>query len=142
MSRRLKSGLETVRALREAGIETYATLAPLLPCDPEELARAAIEASGRDLIGDPLHVRAVKPHGATTRDAAWRVSEVNGFDANGSTRDFRLDIVERIAACGRRVGKDFPIGSARIRAVGDMTSCMNLTKFYIRHTDAAGRARR
>src|SRR5207244_553532 len=30
--------LDTVRALRDAGIETYATLAPLLPCDPEALA--------------------------------------------------------------------------------------------------------
>ncbi len=58
---RIEERLETVRALRDAGIETYATLAPLLPCDPEALARAALEATGRDLIGDPLHVRAVKP---------------------------------------------------------------------------------
>ncbi len=45
--------LETVQALRAAGIETYATLAPLLPCDPEKLARAAIEATGRDLYWRP-----------------------------------------------------------------------------------------
>ncbi len=31
--------LDVIRALRDAGIETYATLAPLLPCDPEELAQ-------------------------------------------------------------------------------------------------------
>src|SRR5580700_8508425 len=73
--------LETVRTLRSAGIETYATLAPLLPCDPEELTGEALAASGRDLIGDPLHVRAVKRHGATTREAAFRVSSANGFDA-------------------------------------------------------------
>jgi DNA repair photolyase len=71
--------LATVRALRQAGIETYATLAPLLPCDPEALARAASEASGRELIGDPLHVRSVKRHGATTREAAERISAVNHF---------------------------------------------------------------
>ena len=37
--------LDAIRALRDAGIETYATLAPLLPCDPEELAQRALEAS-------------------------------------------------------------------------------------------------
>ena len=31
--------IATIRALCDAGIETYATLAPLLPCDPEQLAR-------------------------------------------------------------------------------------------------------
>ena len=71
--------LDTIRALRDAGIETYATLAPLLPCDPEELARAASDATGRELIGDPLHVRPVKRHGATTREAAERVSAVNHY---------------------------------------------------------------
>ena len=30
-----KNDLEPCGALRAAGIETYATLAPLLPCDPE-----------------------------------------------------------------------------------------------------------
>src|SRR5208282_1213751 len=77
----IQERLTTIRTLRDAGIETYATLAPLLPCDPEELARVAIEASGRDLIGDPLHVRAVKPRGATTREAAARVSEARGYEA-------------------------------------------------------------
>lgn len=67
--------LEAVRTLCEAGIETYATLAPLLPCDPEELAQAAMEASGGLVIGDPLHVRSVKRHGATTREAAFRIAE-------------------------------------------------------------------
>src|ERR1700722_9917089 len=43
--------LDVVRTLREAGIETYVTLAPLLPCDPEVLARSALEASHNHLIG-------------------------------------------------------------------------------------------
>jgi DNA repair photolyase len=108
--------LRVICELREAGIETYATLAPLLPCDPEELARAAIEASGRDLIGDPLHVRAVKPHGATTRAEAWRVSEVNGFEA-WLDADFQDGIVGRIERAAGALGKTFltgPPGFARL----------------------------
>jgi DNA repair photolyase len=108
--------LAVVRALRSAGIETYATLAPLLPCDPEALARAAIEASGRDLIGDPLHVRSLKPHGATTRAEAWRVSEVNGFEA-WLDADFQARIVTRIERAAGQMGKTFltgPGGFARL----------------------------
>jgi DNA repair photolyase len=106
---RFEERLETVRALREAGIETYATLAPILPCNPEALALAAIEASGRDLIGDPLHIRAVKPHGATTREAAWRVSEANSFD-DWLKPAFQAAIVERIAQAAREHGLTFETG--------------------------------
>src|SRR5271168_4542587 len=49
--------IETIRQLREAGIDTFATLAPLLPCDPEELADLALDATDRDIIGDALHIR-------------------------------------------------------------------------------------
>ncbi len=103
--------LEVIRALRSAGIEVYATLAPLLPCDPEELARAAIEASGRDLIGDPFHIRETKRSGATTRDAAFRIAEVQGhrewFDAG-----FQRETVERIRAAARALGFGFDTGPA------------------------------
>ena len=87
--------LATLRALREAGIETYATLAPLLPCDPEVLARAAWEASGRELIGDPLHIRAVKRRGATTRAAAERISARNGFQ-EWHDAAYQEGVIERI----------------------------------------------
>jgi DNA repair photolyase len=112
----IEERLTVVRALRTAGMETYATLAPLLPCDPEALARVAIEASGRDLIGDPLHVRSVKPHGATTRAEAWRVSEVNGFEA-WLGADFQAGIVKRIERAAGEMGKTFltgPRGFARL----------------------------
>lgn len=97
--------LQVIRLLAGAGVETYATLAPLLPCDPEDLAQAAIDASGRDLIGDPLHVRENKRNGAMTREAAVRVAEHHGhqewFDAA-----FQAAVVKRIekaaTACGRR----------------------------------------
>ena len=112
----IEERLRVIRALREVGIETYATLAPLLPCDPEALALAAIEASRRDLIGDPLHVRAVKRHGATTRAEAWRVSEVNGYEA-WLAADFQARIVERIERAAGEMGKTFltgPRGFARL----------------------------
>jgi DNA repair photolyase len=112
----IEERLVVVRALRAAGIETYATLAPLLPCDPEELAGLVIAASDRDIIGDPLHVRSVKRHGATTRQEAWRVSEKNGFEAwlDGG---FQESIVTRIATAARKMGKSFetgPRGFARL----------------------------
>jgi DNA repair photolyase len=108
--------LAVVRALREAGIETYATLAPLLPCDPEVLAAAAIAATGRDLIGDPLHIRATKRHGATTREAALKISAAHGhcdfLDAAHQAR-----VVEQIDAVARAAGFTFttgPLGFARL----------------------------
>lgn len=108
--------LDVVRALRDAGIETYATLAPLLPCDPEVLARAAIQATGRDLIGDPLHIRSTKRHGATTREAAFKISAAQGhgdyLDASG-----QATVVEQIDSIAREAGFTFttgPRGFARL----------------------------
>ena len=108
--------LDTVIALREAGIETYATLAPLLPCDPETLAKTALQATGRDLIGDPLHTRATKKHGATTRDAAFKISSLHGHDEwlNASRQ---ATVVEQIDAIAREAGFRFttgPRGFARL----------------------------
>jgi DNA repair photolyase len=108
--------MDTIRRLSDAGIETYATLAPLLPSDPEKLAEQAIEATGRDLIGDPLHVREVKPRGATTRDAAFRISEVNGF-TEWLNADFQAHMVARIQTAAARRNKTFatgPTGFARL----------------------------
>jgi DNA repair photolyase len=108
--------LDTVCALRHAGIETYATLAPLLPCDPEALAEAAIDASHNDLIGDPLHTRATKRLGATTREAAFKISAAHQhsdyFDAASQAR-----VVEQIDAFARGAGFTFttgPRGFARL----------------------------
>jgi DNA repair photolyase len=104
--------IATIRTLREAGIETYATLAPLLPCDPETLAREASDASGRELIGDPLYVRAVKRQGATTREAAFRIADVQGH-AEWLDPEFQDRIVERI----QRIAPGFltgPRGFARL----------------------------
>jgi len=113
--------LETIARLRDAGIAVYAALAPLLPCDPEILAEAAVRATGRDLIGDPLHVRAVKRHGATTREAAWRISAVHGFNAWHDPA-FQDEIVDRIQAVARATGFEFttgPRGFAKLARVNE-----------------------
>lgn len=101
--------LDVIRALRAAGLETYATLAPLLPSNPESLARAAIEASGRDLIGDALHVRAVKRHGATTREAALRISARHGF-LEWHDPAFQASVIARIRGAAAAQGRQFGVG--------------------------------
>jgi DNA repair photolyase len=97
--------LETMRRLRAAGIAVYATLAPLLPCDPEALIGQALDATDRDIIGDPFHVRAVKKCGASTRDAGVRISRAQGF-TEWHDPAFQTAVTERMrqkaAAAGRR----------------------------------------
>ncbi len=99
--------LETVRRLRAAGIAAYATLAPLLPCEPEALIDMALDATDRDIIGDPFHVRAVKKSGATTRDAGVCISRARGF-MEWHDPAFQAAVVKRMrqraAAAGRRFG--------------------------------------
>lgn len=106
----LDDRLKTMRILREAGIITFVTLAPLLPCDPEELAEIVLEATDRDVICDPLHVRSVKPRGATTRDAAFAISRKHGFSEwlHGA---FQAEAVERVARVVQRAGRRFATGT-------------------------------
>lgn len=102
--------LKAIRALRDAGIATFATLAPVLPCDPEELARIALEATDNDIIGDPLHIRSVKPRGATTREAAFAISEKHGF-LEWLDSDFQRGLVDRIGVTIRSAGRKFATGT-------------------------------
>ena len=99
--------LAAMKQLTRVGLRVHATLAPLLPCDPEELADQALEASNEALIVDPLHVRQTKSHGATTRDAAHRLCAAKGLD-DWLDPLFQKQIVERIrqraARQGRRCG--------------------------------------
>jgi DNA repair photolyase len=99
-----------IRELRAAGITTFATLAPILPCDPEELASAALDATDQDVIGDPLHIRSVKPRGATTREAAFAISEKHGF-SEWLEAAFQRDMAERIGCAVRRAGRRFATGT-------------------------------
>jgi DNA repair photolyase len=101
--------IEIIRELGRHGIDTYATLAPLLPCDPEQLAAAAVDATVNDIICDPLHVRPTKPNGATTREAAHRVSIVNHYE-DWLDPDFQWQMVERIRKVVHAAGRRFAIG--------------------------------
>jgi DNA repair photolyase len=101
---------KAVGDLRRAGIATFATLAPLLPCDPEDLADMALKATDQDIIGDPLHVRSVKPHGATTREAAFGISWKHGFSA-WLEPEFQNAVTERIARTVRLAGRRFATGT-------------------------------
>lgn len=106
--------LKAISELRRAGIATFATLAPILPCDPEELATIALEATDQDIIGDALHIRSVKPRGATTRDLAFAISARHGFSA-WLEAEFQRDIVERIGSVVRRAGRRFAVGTEGFR---------------------------
>lgn len=98
--------LQAIARFRQAGIAVHATLAPILPCDPEPLIDAILAASGRDIIADPFHIRETKRHGATTRNAAYRIAEHRGemdwFDPR-----YQVGVLARLAAraaqSGRRV---------------------------------------
>jgi DNA repair photolyase len=102
--------LKAIQELRRAGITTFATLAPILPCDPEELAGIALEATDRDIIGDPLHVRSVKPRGATTREATFAIGDRHGF-SEWLDPKFQNEVVERIGRAVRRAGRRFATGT-------------------------------
>jgi DNA repair photolyase len=102
--------LKAIRELRRAGITTFATLAPILPCDPEELARIAVEETDQDIIGDPLHIRSLKPRGATTRTAAFGISERHGY-SEWLSPDFQREVLERISSVVRGAGRRFATGT-------------------------------
>jgi DNA repair photolyase len=102
--------LKAIRELRAAGITTFATLAPILPCDPEELAGIALETTDQDIIGDALHVRSVKPRGATTREAAFGISAKHGFSA-WLEPGFQRQAMERIGNLVMRSGRRFATGT-------------------------------
>jgi len=105
---------DTLRRLREAGIDTFATLAPLLPCDPEELAQWALDATDRDVIGDALHIRSVKPNGATTRSVAFAISERH-HDSAWLDAEFQAEAATRIRRVINKAGRRFATGPEGFR---------------------------
>lgn len=110
----IQQRLETIRALRSGGITTFATLAPILPCDPESLAAMALDSTERDIIGDPLHIRALKPHGATTREAAHAISERRDHSA-WLDPAFQTEITARIGRAVSNAGRRFGTGPEGFR---------------------------
>ena len=106
----LAERLSAIEQLRAAGIVTFATLAPLLPCDPEEFAEIALAATSEDIIADPLHIRAVKKHGATTRQAAINISAKREFLA-WLDPAFQADVLTRIQAVVAKAGRRCAAGT-------------------------------
>jgi DNA repair photolyase len=101
--------LAVVHRLREVGIAVYATLAPVLPCNPEALIDLALAATDRDIVADPFHVRAVKTSGATTREAAERISKKQGY-AGWHDPIYQSEIVEAMRSRAERSGRRFGTG--------------------------------
>jgi len=106
--------LNTMRTLTAAGIATYATLAPLLPCHPETLVDLAIESTTEDIICDPFHVREVKTSGATTRTPALKISSRRGF-SEWHDPAFQAEVVARLHARAKAAGRRFATGVAGFR---------------------------
>jgi len=101
--------LATVRALNEAGIATYVTLAPILPAHLKTLIPDLLAASPHPLIGDPLHIRSTKQRGATTRPIALEIArrhdERQWFDP-----EFQAATVEEIHRLATLAGRPFATG--------------------------------
>ncbi len=102
---------ETIRQLRAAGIRVTATLAPLLPCDPEKLMATALAETDGPVVADPLHVRAVKTRGATTREAAVAICERHGW-MEWLDPEYQRGVLGRLEAMAREAGREFGHGPA------------------------------
>ena len=100
---------QTVAALQAAGIETSVALAPILPCNPEALVERAIAYSHGPVVSDPLHVRATKPSGATTRDAAIAICGRYGW-SEWLDPAFQQSVLARMAVAANAAGRAFGYG--------------------------------
>ncbi len=78
------------------------------------MAGLALEATDQDVIGDPLHVRAVKPRGATTREAAYAISERHDFSA-WLEPEFQAEVTARIGRVVAEAGRKFATGPEGFR---------------------------
>jgi DNA repair photolyase len=102
---------QTIRTLTAAGIETSVTLAPILPCNPEELIERAIACSTGPLIADPFHVRSVKRSGATTRPAALAICARHGWQ-EWLKPEFHQKVLFQMSRCAATAGREFGHGPA------------------------------
>ena len=101
--------LAVMRTLRDSGVDIFATLAPLLPCDPDHLAGLAAAVTDNPFVGDPLHLRATKPRGATTRDAAFRILAHHG-QSQWATPAAEADLIAKMKMAAARHGREFVNG--------------------------------
>ncbi|HEX4278651.1 MAG TPA: radical SAM protein [Bryobacteraceae bacterium] len=100
-----------VETLRSAGIQTSVAIAPILPCNPEALIEAAVRYSNGPIIADPLHIRAVKRSGATTREAALAICGRYGWN-DWLNPAFQGSLLLRMGAAAKAAGRAFGDGPA------------------------------
>ena len=112
---------ETIEALRDAGIETCVTLAPILPCNPEALMERALACSAGPIIADPLHVRAVKRSGATTREAAIAICQRYGWN-EWLDPEQQQRVLERMASLASAAGRTFGHGPPGFGLLGNIVT--------------------
>jgi len=103
--------LDAIRQLRAAGLLVHATVAPILPCDPEMFTQAALDATTEAIIADPFHARSTKPRGATTRPESEAISRRHGL-LDWHDPAFQSTILERMAHVAARAGRPFAAGPA------------------------------
>lgn len=100
---------QTVETLQAAGIETSVAIAPILPSNPEALIERAVRSSRGPIIADPLHVRAVKRSGATTRAAALSICDRHGWN-DWLDPAFQREVLTRLANAAKAAGRTFGYG--------------------------------
>jgi DNA repair photolyase len=105
----LEERLDAMAALRDAGIEVYAALAPILPCRPEAMTRIALENTPFPIVADPLHIRATKSRGATTRPQALRIAALRGF-TRWLEAEFQTECTEAMRRLAENAGRGFATG--------------------------------
>ncbi|HKD06182.1 MAG TPA: radical SAM protein [Bryobacteraceae bacterium] len=98
-----------IRTLRDAGIPVFATLAPILPCNPEAIVGRALEETNGAIIADPFHVREVKKTGATTRPAAIEICRRHGW-ADWLDPEFQKSVLARMRTVADSAGRRFDSG--------------------------------
>ena len=108
----------TIAALRTAGVEVFATLAPLLPCDPEALIGRALSETIGAVIADPLHVRSVKRFGATTRPAALAICDRYGW-REWLDPAFQKGVLAQMQTAAERCGREFGFGTRGFGLLAD-----------------------
>ncbi len=101
----------TVEALQAAGVETSVAIAPILPSNPEALIEHAAGSSQGPIVADPLHVRAVKRSGATTREAAISICDRHGWN-DWLDPAFQRHVLARMADTARSAQREFGYGPA------------------------------
>jgi len=99
----------TIAALRSGGIPVTATLAPILPCNPERLIHRALEETEGPIVADPCHVRAVKKSGATTRDAALAICQKHNW-TEWLNPEFHQSVLKRMRSAAEQAGRPFGHG--------------------------------